>query len=190
MVKKRLPLTDSLAVQSASFSDFPELPANGVDIRKMFAVLDPFILKNTHRNFLMELEKSYKGAKTSLTFIIHTLSSAPIVHDSGFFQVMVVGGSVFKQALVRKDKDKLHILDKDEEPLPRFHTKEDLLELIEKHLRKDVSILAINFAYPLSPVFENGVLDGVLLAAMKEHSFSGLVGKRVAKEVEDYFLEK
>lgn len=148
------------------------------------------VLQQIYGDFVLELERSAKGEKTSLPFILHTLPSSPIVADDEVFQVMVIGGSVFKQALVTRKGGRFDLLQKSTEDLPVFRKKEDLLHLIERHLHEDISVLAVNFAYPLSPIFSDGLLDGILLIPRKEHEFAGLVGEQVGKEIVGYFQKK
>ncbi len=153
-------------------------------------VLHPLTLKSIQLNFYKELEDSMAGKKTSLPFILHSISTQPLVSENETFQVMVIGGSVFKQAIAKKRKNGVTFLDKSQEKLPVFHTKNDFITLVEQHLDPTARVVALNFAYPLGPVFDEGKLDGVLLSGTKEHSFKGLVGERVGQSLERYFLKK
>ena len=147
-------------------------------------------LKSIQQNFVKELQASNAGKKTSLPFILHKLSSVPIVKAGEIFQVMVIGGSIFKKALLQKTKDRIEIIRKETEQLISFKTEGDFLSFIDSELSNNIQILGINFAYPLKPVFEKGKLDGVLLAVTKEGGFHGLVGKKVGEEIEKYVLAK
>lgn len=140
-------------------------------------------LQTITQNFLEELQKAHKGAKTSLPFIIHNLPERSLVKPNEIFQVLVIGGSSFQKALVKKQESSISILKKETAQLPKFTTKQTFLEFIEKKLSNNVEKVAINFAYPLSP-------DGVLLHGSKEHAFHGLTGKKVAQEIEKYLFEK
>ena len=147
-------------------------------------------LKTIQQNFVKELKAANAGKKTSLPFIIHKLSSLPIVKDGEVFQALVIGGSIFKRALCRKVKDRISILKKETEKPLSFKTENEFLRFIEREMYSDVNVLTLNFAYPLKPVFEKGKLDGILLAVTKEGGFHGLVGKQIGKEIERYILAK
>ena len=147
-------------------------------------------LKSIQLDFYKELEDSSSGKKTSLPFILHSLSSASQVSENETFQIMVIGGSVFKQAIGKKEKTRISFSNKKQEELPNLRTKEDFIYLVERNLNPYTRVVTLNFAYPLSPVFDEGRLDGVLLSGSKEHTFRGLVGERVGKQLEEYFYKK
>lgn len=147
-------------------------------------------LKTIKQNFVKELKVANAGKKTSLPFIVHKLSSASIVRDGEVFQVVVIGGTVGKVAIVKKTSNDIQILEKKDEKRLEFREAEDFLSFINKELEDGTNTLALNFAYPIKPVFENGRLDGFLLAVTKEGSFHGLVGKLIGKEIENYIFEK
>jgi hexokinase len=71
-----------------------------------------------------------------------------------------------------------------------FTTKDVFLSVIDKHLNPGASVVAINFAYPMKPVFENGKLDGILMGGSKEHAFHGLLGQHVGRTIERYIKAK
>ncbi len=160
------------------------------DIKLDLHILQNSTLKSIQLDFYKELEDSYAGKKTSLPFILHSLSSTPLVAENETFQVMVIGGSVFKQAIGRKKKDGVSFSEKKQEELPVLRTKEDFISLVERNLDPHARVITLNFAYPLGPVFDCGRLDGVLLSGTKEHSFEGLVGERVGQQLEEYFYKK
>lgn len=137
-------------------------------------------------NFVKELEDAQKGVKNSLAFIVNQLPEKPIVKEGEIFQVLVIGGSVCKSALIKKNGDSLEIIKKEEKAQPIFNTKDQIFEFIEPLIENQVSVLALNFAYPLDPVFENGKLDGIFFHPTKEHKFEGLVGQKVGFELEQY----
>lgn len=153
-------------------------------------IFDVTTLKSITQNFLKELEAASRGEKTSLPFIRHALPANPLVGENENFQVMVMGGSFFKKALCKKSGKKIVVRDKYEEKLTPFATIDDLFALAEKHLNPEVGVIAINFAYPMSPVLDGGRLDGVLISGTKEHDFAGLVGKMVGETLEKHFWEK
>lgn len=147
-------------------------------------------LKTIQENFLQELNDAKAGKQTSLPFIINELTTASLVKDNEIFQVLVIGGSVCKNATVKKKGSSIEILAKGEKDQPPFHTKEDLLSFIDKELDRQIHVLAVNFAYPLSPIFENGRLDGVVVAGSKENTFGNLIGHKLGQEIEEYVKQK
>lgn len=146
-------------------------------------------LKTIQQNFVRELQEASRGKKTSLPFIVHELYPNPIVKDGETFQSFVIGGTVAKVATLKKSGSETQVLDKKEQQLS-FRTEKDFLAFVNRMLPDNIDVLALNFAYPIQPVFENGKLDGVLLAVSKEGGFHGLVGKKIGKEVEDYVMAK
>ena len=153
-------------------------------------IFNPTVLKSIQLNFVQELKESMAGKKTSLPFILNSLSAKAQVAENEAFQVMVVGGSVFKSAIAKKTKGRVSLSAKKQAPLPILETKADFFAVIEEQLDPKTKVVALNFAYPLSPVFEEGKLDGILMSGTKEHSFKGLVGEQVGKALEKHFLKK
>lgn len=146
--------------------------------------------KSIQVDFCRELEGSAAGKKTSLPFILHSLSPTPLVSDNEEFQIMVIGGSVFKKAIGKKKDGEILFSKRGKSELKIIKTKEDFVRLVEENLDPDVSVVAINFAYPLTPVSDRGRLDGILLSGTKEHTFTGLIGERVGEQLEKYFYKK
>lgn len=146
-------------------------------------------LKTIMNNFVRELEHAYAGKKTSFPFIVHELSPSPIVKNGEVFQAFVIGGSVAKTATLRNNGNDIKIL-KTKQDQVNFKTEKDLLSFVEDKTEKDISVIALNFAYPIKPVFEKRRLDGILLKVTKEGNFHGLIGRKIGKEIEDYVLKK
>lgn len=142
------------------------------------------------KNFLAEIQKSYKGNKTSLRFISHKLSSTPLVKENENFQVMVVGGSILKKALLKKTESTIKILKIENEKNIYFDNENDFLDLISQELYPKIETLALNFAYPLKPVLQNKKMDGTLISSTKGANLHDLVGKKIGKEIEDFVLKK
>lgn len=139
------------------------------------------------QNFLNELKDASKGKHTSLPFIKHKIPEASLVKENEIFQVLVIGGSMGKSALVKKTNNNIVIVHQFEKPLPVFHTKEDFLNFIAELVDPKINVLAVNFAYPLQPIFERGRLDGIFsLGGGKEHSFEGLIGEKVGQNIEKF----
>jgi hexokinase len=151
--------------------------------------LDQPTLKDIVTKVTTELTNAKNGQKTSFAFIPHTLPSSSLAKDDEPFQVLVIGGSVCKKAMVQKKGKEIEILSSDEKQQPVFFTKDDLFTFIEQELNPNAKLLALNFAYPLEPVFENGRLDGKLIAGSKENTFTGLVGQKVGQEIQAHVLK-
>jgi hexokinase len=141
-------------------------------------------------NFVKELYTAQSGKKTSLPFIVHQLSSHPIVKPGETFQVLKIGGSILQKSLLTRPNGEILIKTFEENHLPVMTTKDIFLSVIDKNISSRASIIAINFAYPLKPVFEDGRLDGILMNGTKEHAFNGLMGSRVGKTIELYIKSK
>lgn len=145
------------------------------------------LIKNS---FLQEMDQSCRLTPTSIPFIKHNLSPKSIIKENQTFQTIVIGGSIYQKAIMKKSNGNLKILNLDQGPQPSFLSKEDLMIFIESHVDPQVSVIALNFAYPMTPINRDGLLDGILQSGSKENTFSGLVGKNVGEEIEKYFKEK
>lgn len=148
--------------------------------------MDRTILTHVQQDFLLELENARSDHVSSLSFIEHTLPSSPIVAENETFESMVVGGTIFRKALMKKTSDGVRIVRQEQKYQPPFHSKKDFLEFVDKELYKDAKALALNFAYPMTPVFEKGRLDGILIAGSKENTFGDLVGEKVGSTLENH----
>lgn len=140
-------------------------------------------------NFVKELTLATAGHTTSLPFIRHTLVENPIVKDGEIFQAIVAGGSCFQKATLKKTGGDFEILNQDEGDQPVFATKEILFTFLASHLDPNVSVVGLNFAYPMTPVVRGDILDGTLSRGTKENDFTGLVGQVVGEEFEKYIKE-
>jgi hexokinase len=134
-----------------------------------------------------ELQKATNGEKTSYPFLRNPLPSSGLVKTGDIFQVLVVGGSVCKSALIRKDSDGMTILARSETSQPPFLDSETFFTFLRTKIISHIPIISLNFAYPLTPLSREGRLDGVLVAGMKENTFEGLVGKPIGEMVEREF---
>lgn len=142
------------------------------------------------KNFTSELTKAALGKKTSLPYIINSLSAKPFVKEGEVFQVLVIGGTIFRKAHVKKDGKNLTIVEKEEKYQPGFKHRHDFEKFIEKEISASVKSVSLNFAYPLKPVFSDDKLDGILISGKKENVFGGLVGKQVGNEIEKLIWNK
>ncbi len=142
-------------------------------------------LQTITQNFLQELNDAQSGKKTSLAFLRNYIPT-PFVKNGETFQVLVVGGSICRNVLMKKEEGKLTILSHTEKDQPVFHTVADFLGFIEREIDKTTTYVALNFAFPLQPTVRDGKLDGILLYGTKEHTFDGLQGKKVGETVEQH----
>lgn len=152
--------------------------------------MDIHSLKKIQNNFVKELETATKGQKTSLPFIRHQLSLKPKVKKGEVFQVLRIGGSIYQNALVKRINGKVAIVKSTQKPLPVFSSEDVFLSFIDNVLNRDVTHLALNFAYPMDPINRDGYLDGKLIMGTKEHEFRGLVGKLVGDTIERHVRDK
>jgi hexokinase len=141
-------------------------------------------------NFIKELENATNNSTSSLPFIRHTLSVQPLVEEKEIFQTLVIGGSFYQKAVSKRINGNIKILHYEQGEQPPFLTEQDLMTFVEKHLDPDTKVVALNFAYPMSPVTRGEILDGVLNSGSKENTFTGLVGKPVGESIEKYIKEK
>ncbi len=151
--------------------------------------MDPTTLQEITNNFLNELATANNGEKTSFAFIKNTIPSASLVKNGEIFQVMGVGGSIFVNAMVKNEVPTLKILHFQREDQPVFSTKEIFLDFIASQYNSSASTIALNFAYDVQPVFEEGKLQAILARPSKEHAFTGLVGENLCKEIEEYIFK-
>ncbi len=147
--------------------------------------MDIKTLSEIKNNFIDELVRAERNEPSSLPYIRHKLQSDPLISDNQVFQVIVIGGTVFRSALCKKENKEIKVISKNRLAPPKFSTAEDFLSFVCEHIDSSVSTLALNLAYPLEPIFENSHLDGVLISGSKENEFSGLVGKKVGQSISE-----
>lgn len=143
-------------------------------------------LQQIQSNFLQELQLASTNHQTSLPFILNTLPATPLVQEGEIFQVLAIGGSIYRKALLKKNSNNIAILESTQGKLPQFASKETFLSFISEHIDTHVRVLAINFAYEIKPIFEKGKLDGIFIRPSKEHTFTGLIGQKIGEEIENY----
>lgn len=135
------------------------------------------------QTFTSEIIRAEKNEESSLPYIRHTLPDVPLVEDGEVFQVLVIGGTVFRSAICKKENGRISVISKTQSHPPQFKIKDDFLSFITGQVDKDIRVLALNFAYPLKPVFDANRLDGILLSGTKENEFTGLIGEKIGEEV-------
>lgn len=136
--------------------------------------------------FLDELQHASRGQKTSLPFIKHPLSQHPVAQVGDLFQVLMIGGTVYQNALFRKTMQGLEVEERTQGKLPALVSKEAFLQFIAAQLNPTVKVVAINFAYAMMPIMNSGVLDGKLEWGSKEHTFEGLIGATIGHTISDF----
>jgi hexokinase len=146
-------------------------------------------LQEISQNFVQELTKANNGQKNSLAFLRNFVPT-PFVKDGEVFQVLVVGGSICRNVLMKRHGKEFTILSHYEKEQPIFHTKGDFLAFLSLEVDKTVTHVALNFAFPIQPTVRDKKLDGILLYGTKEHTFDGLQGQKVGKEIEDYMKKE
>ena len=140
--------------------------------------------------FVKELSDANAGQQTSLPFIKHTLAAKSLVAENESFQTLVIGGSFFQKATMKQIAGNLQIIQHTQGEQPAFLTKQSLLDFVMEHLDPEVQTVALNFAYPLTPINRGELLDGILQNGSKENTFEGLVGLNVGETIEQYVMEK
>lgn len=142
-------------------------------------------------NVANELRDAEVGRKTSFAFIIHELPDAPIVKPDEVIQVLVFGGSIHLNALLKMKHDgTFQLLKRESKSQHRYDTAEEFLAVVDEDIDPSVRVIAMNLAYPMTPVFENGRLDGALIQGTKENTFAGLEGKKIGKAIEERVKKK
>ncbi|MCX7996542.1 MAG: hypothetical protein N2691_02145 [Patescibacteria group bacterium] len=135
------------------------------------------------------LRAGAEGRETALPFIRQQMPDGPVVQKDETFQVIVIGGSVYKNVLMRKLEGYSMIDHLEEGNLPTLDTKEGFLEFVGSLADRNVNAIAINFAHAIGSTLRNGLVDGKLLFGAKEHTLTGLEGKFVGETIEQYLAE-
>ncbi len=147
-------------------------------------------LLTIQKSMTSELVNASSCKESSIPFIRHQAPTHSLVKAGDVFQVMTIGGSIFKTALVKKQQSGFQIYKEQVLSLPLFTTSDIFLSFISRFLDPQITMLGLNFAFPLDPHVRENRLDGILLRGGKEHGFEGMMGKTVGKTIEDYVLSK
>ena len=142
------------------------------------------------KNVVNELIEAKEGRPSSFPFIRHSLSQKTQIQADETFQVLVIGGSFYRNALLKTENGKVKIIKDDSGELPIFNTASDFLTFIEKQFDRSIRHIALNFAYPLTPILRHNILDGILQSGSKEHRFAGMIDKTVGRFVEEHIQQK
>jgi hexokinase len=152
--------------------------------------MDIQLLHDIKNSVVSELVNAKAGKNSSLSFIRHTISRHPLVERGEKFQVLVLGGTVLKSALCKFVEGKLVILDKKVDSAKRLNTKEDFFNCVFEYIYRDTTVLSINFAYPLEPVYLDNILDGILISGTKENNFTDVIGEQIGKLISEEFYRR
>jgi len=152
--------------------------------------MDSQTLAKISQSFSHELQNGKIGQKTCLPFIRHQLSEHSITDIDELFQVMVVGGSFYQKALMKKTNEAIEVISHQEGAQPPFLSEQALMDFLYEHVDPQVKTIALNFAYPMMPINREGRLDGKLVSGSKENTFEGLVGRVVGERIEQFFEKK
>ncbi len=136
---------------------------------------------------LDELHRAERGEKSSYPYLRNQLPNHHLVKPGDIFQVIALGGTVTRTALIRLDSDGVTFLARSESPQPPFYDSKTFFQFLRTKIVQDISLISLNFAYPLSPTLRDDRLDGVLVSGMKENTFNGLVGKPIGEMIEKEF---
>jgi hexokinase len=83
-----------------------------------------------------------------------------------------------------------YIVSQSEATLPALETKNQLFEILLQEIDSRVTVVSINFAFPLDAHIRDNRLDGKLIKGTKSHILHGLVGRNFGQELERYIFEK
>lgn len=147
-------------------------------------------LKEFKASFIAELTAALKGQENSIAAIPNYLPPTSLVKPGDTFQVLVIGGSVLRNALMESDFPVPSVISSTETSLPTLETKEQLFDILLLELHPDAEILALNFAYPFAANIRENRLDGTVVRGTKSHQLKGLIGKTLGQELEAYIKEK
>lgn len=158
-----------------------------MNIQDLYPELNP---KEVYENFLHDLRKSSKGEITSLRFIHNNLPQKRDLPEGTKIQVIVIGGTICRSAIIEKTIHGMRVLEIRNVPKVSFPTKEEYLSFSTDVISPDISEVVINSADTIQPVYENGKMDGILIALSKENRMEGLLHEKIGEETENYLKEK
>lgn len=134
-----------------------------------------------------ELQQANRGEASSFPYLRYELPPSNLVKPGDIFQAIIIGGSMFKTALLRRDPEGVTVLTRSEEAQPPFSDAKTFFDYLRPKIVPHIPLISLNFAYPLSPQIREGRLDGILVSGMKEHKFEGMVGNPIGEMIEQAF---
>jgi len=126
------------------------------------------------RQFKLELQAAQVGEPSSLSFLFHPLPQPPSLQ--GQLQVISIGGTNLRSALVISASRGYRLENFTRQTLLKLD-QDQFISLISSNLNHNTKYLALNLAFPLRPHLNQGLLDGILIRATKEHDFQGMIGQ-------------
>lgn len=159
---------------------------NYVDLRVELLFAYPR-LKQIRDSILSELVTAREsGGTPNILYLKSPLSDDDLANKGEKFQVISLGGTNYRSTCLIAGDDlvqQLKTANIKSGAIPRFTSKQVLLDFIMSLCEPDIECLALNFAYPMQPEEIDGFLDGKLVGITKEHTFEGLVGQYVGQEI-------
>src|SRR3989344_9135900 len=145
------------------------------------------------KQFKREIIGALSNQRSSLPAILNPVHR--MLPKPGFGIAASIGGTNgYVSAFRISKKGEISFQNKIFFTIPLKTNKNELFHLITKHVlssiknRKSFSV-GVDFAYPLKPVLNNGLIDGELVSMTKGREIKGLVGKQVGQEYHQ-FLKK
>ncbi len=124
--------------------------------------------------------------ENGVSAIPNPLPPCTLVAEDEPFQIMVVGGTNFRSARARLHNGQIIIDEVQECELPLLATRKTFLSLLSAYLMDDISLLAVNFSFPLQAFLREDRLDGTIMRGSKQHTLTNLKGKTLGQEIEAY----
>jgi len=146
-------------------------------------------LKTLRDNFKKELELASIGKESSIPYIKVNLPKINSATPSEY-QVMVLGGTNFSSAVVKRSGSDIELYDVKKEKFSKFESAKDLFSFIFKYIDFSIDLVCLNFAFPMEPVLRDLRIDGILKSVPKDHRFTELIGLKIGEELEKYINEK
>ena len=132
------------------------------------------------------LGRAHTGQPTDFAFIRHPLPEQPLVRDGETFLALVIGGSSYRTALVTR-RGLTYERDRESTgPIPKLRDTSVFFPFLASLIPPQVSVVAFNFAFAMTPSLQDGRLEGILVSGGKEHGLTDLLGKPVAASIEAY----
>src|SRR6185503_19113190 len=95
-------------------------------------------IKKVYQNFLSDIQKSSQGESTSLRWIINNLPQDKLLQEGKIIQILVIGGTICRSALVQKINNQPKVLHVKYVTKPVFATKKVFLEFVTSIIEKDI----------------------------------------------------
>lgn len=137
-------------------------------------------------SFMEELKKADAGKATDFAYSIHEFYESDRIPDES--QLMVIGGSNFQSCRVINNRPDLENIISEE--LPLMTSEKILMDVVYRNIHSSTKYLAVNFAFPLTPVMRDNRLDGILIRGTKGHTLDDCINRAVGEIIENHCREK